>query len=59
MDIQFYGANCITLTGKNGRVVIDDTPGTERRQIVVDDDTTILASQGNAVRSVKFVCPCQ
>lgn len=24
MDIQFYGANCLTLTGKNGRVVIDD-----------------------------------
>ncbi|HEX8226256.1 MAG TPA: MBL fold metallo-hydrolase [Candidatus Saccharimonadales bacterium] len=24
MDIQFYGANCITLTGKHGRVVIDD-----------------------------------
>lgn len=24
MDIQFYGANCIALTGKQGRVVIDD-----------------------------------
>lgn len=24
MDIQFYGANCIVLTGKQARVVIDD-----------------------------------
>ncbi len=24
MDIQFYGANCISLTGKQGRIVIDD-----------------------------------
>jgi L-ascorbate metabolism protein UlaG (beta-lactamase superfamily) len=24
MDIQFYGANCITLTTRGGRVVIDD-----------------------------------
>lgn len=24
MDIQFYGANCVTLTTKNARVVIDD-----------------------------------
>jgi len=25
MDIQFHGANCITLTTKNARVTIDDT----------------------------------
>lgn len=24
MDIQFYGANCIALTTRGGRVVIDD-----------------------------------
>jgi len=24
MDIQFYGANCVVLTGKNARLVIDD-----------------------------------
>ena len=24
MDMQFYGANCIVLSGKNNRVVIDD-----------------------------------
>jgi L-ascorbate metabolism protein UlaG (beta-lactamase superfamily) len=26
MDIQFYGANCITLTIKGARLVIDDNP---------------------------------
>ena len=25
MDIQFYGANCVTVTYKNSRLVIDDT----------------------------------
>jgi L-ascorbate metabolism protein UlaG (beta-lactamase superfamily) len=25
MDIQFYGANCVVLTTKNARVLIDDT----------------------------------
>ena len=25
MDMQFYGANCIALTGKQARVVVDDT----------------------------------
>ena len=25
MDIQFYGANCITLTSKQARIVVDDT----------------------------------
>ncbi len=25
MDIQFYGANCITLASKHARIVIDDT----------------------------------
>ena len=25
MDIQFYGGNCIVLSGKLGRVVVDDT----------------------------------
>lgn len=24
MDIQFYGANCLTLTTKQGRIVVDD-----------------------------------
>jgi L-ascorbate metabolism protein UlaG (beta-lactamase superfamily) len=24
MDVQFYGANCVVLTGKNARLVIDD-----------------------------------
>lgn len=24
MDLQFYGANCVTLTAKNARIVIDD-----------------------------------
>jgi hypothetical protein len=24
MDIQFYGANCVVLSDKNARVVIDD-----------------------------------
>jgi L-ascorbate metabolism protein UlaG (beta-lactamase superfamily) len=25
MDIQFYGANCLVLSGKLGRIVVDDT----------------------------------
>lgn len=25
MDIQFYGANCLTITTKQGRILIDDT----------------------------------
>ncbi len=24
MDLQFYGANCVTITHKGARVIIDD-----------------------------------
>jgi L-ascorbate metabolism protein UlaG (beta-lactamase superfamily) len=37
MDMQFYGANCIVLSGKNNRVVIDDNLTTLGAKSVTKD----------------------
>lgn len=39
MDIQFYGANCVLLSDKNARIVIDDN--------LTDLDSKSIAKQGD------------
>jgi L-ascorbate metabolism protein UlaG (beta-lactamase superfamily) len=42
MDMQFYGANCIVLSNKNNRVVIDDTLTTLGAKSVIKDGDICL-----------------
>lgn len=42
MDMQFYGANCVVLTGKQARVVVDDTMADNGGKSVAKDGDICL-----------------
>jgi L-ascorbate metabolism protein UlaG (beta-lactamase superfamily) len=42
MDIQYYGANCIVLSGKSARIVVDDTLSKMGAKTVVKDGDICL-----------------
>ncbi|HUC89223.1 MAG TPA: MBL fold metallo-hydrolase [Patescibacteria group bacterium] len=49
MDIQFYGANCIVLSGKKARVVVDDNLAALGAQSVAKEgDINLFTSEAHA-----------
>ncbi len=42
MDMQFYGANCLVLTGKQARVVVDDTTSINGGKSIVKEGDICL-----------------
>lgn len=50
MDVQFYGANCIVMSGKHARVVVDDNLTELGSKTVSKEGDVVLvtASQGEA-----------
>lgn len=45
MDVQFYGANCVVLSGKQARVVIDDTlAGLGAKSVTRDGDICLFTA---------------
>jgi len=51
MDMQFYGANCIVLSSKNNRVVIDDNLTTLGvKSVTKDGDIAIFTGEHGAVQ---------
>lgn len=49
MDIQFYGANCVTITTKEARVVIDDNlQDLGAKQIIKAGDIALFTSSHSA-----------
>jgi L-ascorbate metabolism protein UlaG (beta-lactamase superfamily) len=50
MDMQFYGANCIVLSNKNNRVVIDDTLTTlGAKSVSKDGDISLFTGEHQPV----------
>lgn len=51
MDMQFYGANCIVLSGKHNRLVIDDNLATlGSKSVVRDGDICLFTGSHPAVQ---------
>jgi L-ascorbate metabolism protein UlaG (beta-lactamase superfamily) len=57
MDIQFYGANCLVLTGKQTRVVIDDNLiGLGSKSVAKEGDIALFTgSHADPAKSAKIV----
>ncbi len=57
MDIQFYGANCVVFSGKQARVVVDDTMASLGAKAVAKEGDICLftGSQGVQVPGTKIV----
>lgn len=57
MDVQFYGANCISLATKQARVIIDDTLTELGGKSVTkaDDIALFTAAHGDIAQGVKIV----
>lgn len=50
MDMQFYGANCVTLTNKQARIVIDDAlVGLGAKSVMRDGDIVLYTGPHKAV----------
>lgn len=50
MDMQFYGANCLVLSGKHNRVVVDDNLSTlGSKGVTKDGDICLFTGQHSAV----------
>src|SRR5579884_292967 len=46
MDLQFYGANCISLTHKSARVVVDDNLAELGAKSIIKSDDVALFTNG-------------
>jgi L-ascorbate metabolism protein UlaG (beta-lactamase superfamily) len=60
MDLQFYGANCIVVTSKGSRVVIDDNLAELGAKSVIKSDDVALYTQphpGDRVGRLTFDSP--
>lgn len=59
MDLQFYGANCVTLTTKNARLVIDDNlDELGAKSVTKPDDIAIYTSKHHTLPSkITFDAP--
>jgi L-ascorbate metabolism protein UlaG (beta-lactamase superfamily) len=57
MDIQFYGANCLVLSGKGARVVMDDTLASlGGKSVMRDGDITLFTGpHGPVVGNPKII----
>ncbi|MFA5004218.1 MAG: MBL fold metallo-hydrolase [Candidatus Saccharimonadales bacterium] len=56
MDIQFYGANCIVLSSKQARVVIDDNlKELGGKSVTKEGDICLFTSSHSAVEQAKIV----
>ncbi len=54
MDMQFYGADCVVLSGKQARVVIDDNLATlGAKDVVKDGDVCLFTSVEHPTVSAK------
>jgi len=56
MDIQFYGANCVTLTYKGSRVVVDDTLAALGGKAVLKTDDIALFTTDQPTRLPAKLC---
>lgn len=51
MDIQYYGANCVVVSNKHVRIVIDDNLATlGAKQIVKDGDVCLFTGPHDAIK---------
>jgi L-ascorbate metabolism protein UlaG (beta-lactamase superfamily) len=59
MDIQFYGANCITVTHKGARIVIDDNlADLGAKSIAKPEDVTLYTGpHGSSTARLSFASP--
>jgi hypothetical protein len=56
MDLQFYGANCVTVTYKGKRVVVDDNLAElGAKSILKADDVALFSSRHNAEQPARLV----
>lgn len=57
MDVQFYGANCVVISGKQARLVIDDNLASLGAKSVSKDGDIVLftADTGSAPADAKIV----
>lgn len=56
MDLQFYGANCVTLTYKGQRVVVDDNLAElGAKSILKSDDVALFSSRHQAEQPARLV----
>lgn len=53
MDIQFYGANCIVISGKQYRIVIDDNLADLGKKSVLKNSDIILYTGPHAIPGVE------
>lgn len=53
MDLQFYGANCVVLSSKHNRVVIDDNLSTLGAKSITKDGDICLFTGAHAMPSAK------
>jgi L-ascorbate metabolism protein UlaG (beta-lactamase superfamily) len=59
MDIQFYGANCITVTHKSARIVIDDNlADLGAKSIIKPEDVSLYTGpHGSSTARLSFASP--
>jgi len=56
MDVQFYGANCLSLTYKGSRIVIDDNLAElGAKSVIKPDDVALFTSPHAAETSARLV----
>lgn len=53
MDIQFYGANCISISKKNLRIVVDDNLADLGKKSVLKDGDVILNTGPHSIPTTK------
>ncbi len=48
MDFQFFGANCITISNKSTRLVIDDNLTELGKKTIIKDDDVVISTTNNS-----------
>lgn len=54
MDMQLFGANCITLSGKHNRLIIDDNLATLGAKVITKDGDICLFTSAHAAVTAKL-----